>query len=107
MAYRGLSRHVNLDAIAEPGDRFALKQLIGEGTYGEVFAAHDKQTDTEVAIKILENVADNIEEIEEEYLVLKDLSVHPNIPLFYGLYLKRSCQSPEDDQLWFVLEVRL
>lgn len=57
-----------------------------------------------MAIKIMENIPENIEEIEEEYLVLKDLSVHPNIPSFYGLYLRRGVQ-PEEDQLWFVMEV--
>ena len=57
-----------------------------------------------VAVKILENVADNIEEIEEEYLVLRDLSMHPNIPAFHGLFL-RPGQTQEEDQLWFVMEV--
>ncbi|CAH0392590.1 unnamed protein product [Bemisia tabaci] len=56
-----------------------------------------------VAVKILENVADNIEEIEEEFLVLRDLSLHPNIPAFYGLFLRRGTL-PEEDQLWFVME---
>lgn len=55
-------------------------------------------------MKILENVADNIEEIEEEFLVLRDLSLHPNIPAFYGLFLRRGTL-PEEDQLWFVMEV--
>ncbi|KAJ4449033.1 hypothetical protein ANN_00427 [Periplaneta americana] len=58
-----------------------------------------------VAVKILENVADNIEEIEEEYLVLRDLSLHPNIPAFYGLYLRRG-PTQEEDQLWFTMENR-
>ncbi|RZF36658.1 hypothetical protein LSTR_LSTR017419 [Laodelphax striatellus] len=56
-----------------------------------------------VAIKILENVSENIEEIEEEYLVLRDLSLHPNIPAFQGLFLKRGVL-PEEDQLWFTME---
>lgn len=59
-----------------------------------------------MAVKILENVADNIEEIEEEYLVLRDLSMHPNIPAFHGLFL-RPGQTQEEDQLWFVMEVSL
>jgi myosin-3 len=58
-----------------------------------------------VAVKILENVTDNIEEIEEEFLVLRDLSLHPNIPAFHGLYLRRGATT-EEDQLWFVMEVR-
>lgn len=44
MAYRGLSRHVDLEACPEPGDRFALQELIGEGTYGEVYSARDSVT---------------------------------------------------------------
>ncbi|XP_017761248.1 PREDICTED: myosin-IIIb-like isoform X2 [Eufriesea mexicana] len=105
MAYHGLSQHVNFDVIPDPGDRFVLEELIGEGTYGEVYSAHCNQTGNKVAIKILENVADNIEEIEEEYLVLRDLSHHPNIPLFHGLFLKRAKPAQEEDQLWFVMEL--
>ncbi|KAL6261975.1 hypothetical protein P5V15_007059 [Pogonomyrmex californicus] len=105
MAYHGLSQHVNFDVIPDPGERFRLEELIGEGTYGEVYAAYDKETGNKVAVKILENVADNIEEIEEEYLVLRDLSQHPNIPLFHGLFLKRAKPGQEEDQLWFVMEL--
>ncbi|KAJ9586555.1 hypothetical protein L9F63_028402, partial [Diploptera punctata] len=63
----------------------------------------EKVSSQRVAVKILENVADNIEEIEEEYLVLRDLSLHPNIPAFYGLFLRRG-PTQEEDQLWFVME---
>lgn len=52
----------------------------------------------------MENLADNIEEIEEEYLVFRDLSLHPNIPAFYGIYLKKG-SLPENDQVWFVMEL--
>lgn len=106
MAYRGLSQYVNFDTIPDPEDRFSLEELIGEGTYGEVYSARDKVSNERVAVKILENVADNIEEIEEEFLVLRDLSVHPNIPAFHGLFFKRAKPSQEEDQLWFVMEVR-
>lgn len=54
--------------------------------------------------QILENIAENIEEIEEEFLVFRDLSSHINIPEFFGLFLKRGITS-EDDQIWFVMEV--
>lgn len=57
-----------------------------------------------VAIKILETISDNLEEIEEEYLVLRDLSEHPNLPSFIGMFLRKGISS-EDDQLWFVMEV--
>ena len=57
-----------------------------------------------VAIKILEDISDNIEEIEEELLVLRDLCRHPNIPQFHGVFFKPA-RKREDDQLWFVMEV--
>ncbi|GBP22033.1 Myosin-IIIa [Eumeta japonica] len=182
MPYRGLSQHVELDRAADPRDRFTLQDLIGEGTYGEVYCARDKKTGRRVAVKIvylvrywcqglwfmvqkalsarerrpfgrryplcnsrvldigvnydharhrrppasllnesnkikmatrtfvnsssgiLENITENIEEIEEEFLVFRDLSSHPNIPEFYGLFLKRGITT-EDDQIWFVMEL--
>lgn len=58
-----------------------------------------------VAVKVMEQIADNIEEIEEEFLVLRDLCLHPNIPAFHGLYLKKHATKREEDQLWFVMEV--
>lgn len=57
-----------------------------------------------VAVKILENIMESIEEIEEEYIILKDISFHPNLPQFYGLYLKKG-KTAETDQLWLVMEV--
>lgn len=57
-------------------------------------------------MKILENILESIEEIEEEYMILKDISFHPNLPQFYGLYLKKG-KTSELDQLWLVMEVIL
>lgn len=53
----------------------------------------------------MEQIVDNIEEIEEEFLILRDLCIHPNIPSFHGLYFKRHPSKRENDQLWFVMEV--
>ena len=57
-----------------------------------------------MAIKVLESIHEMVEEIEEEYQVLRDLSEHPNMPRFYGMYLKRN--NAFDDQMWLVIEVR-
>lgn len=105
-AYVGLSQHIDFGRLPSPKDRFELQDLIGEGTYGEVYSAVDKNSSKRVAIKILETICDNLEEIEEEYLVLRDLSHHPNLPSFIGIFLMRGA-SVEDDQLWFVMEVGL
>lgn len=69
-----------------------------------MYSAIDKTTGKQVAIKILETITDNLEEIEEEYLVLRDLSHHPNLPSFIGMFLRKGVCF-EDDQLWFVMEV--
>jgi serine/threonine protein kinase len=44
MAYNGLSQHVKFEDLPAPGDRFVLQDLIGEGTYGEVYSARDTVT---------------------------------------------------------------
>jgi serine/threonine protein kinase len=44
MAYNGLSQHVKFEDIPAPGDRFVLQDMIGEGTYGEVYRARDTVT---------------------------------------------------------------
>lgn len=138
MAYLvGLSQHIEFSKLPVPTDRFELQVLIGEGTYGEVFAAKDKVSGKKVAVKvreiylemksrinkqidlsllcitiieyvfkqILESITDNLEEIEEEFIVLRDLSKHKNLPEFEGIFLRKSKTSKEEDQLWFVMEL--
>jgi myosin iii len=58
-----------------------------------------------VAIKIVENINGNIEEINEEYKILSGKCNHHNLPKFFGVYLKLG-SSREEDQLWFALEVK-
>lgn len=55
MPYTGLSQHIDFGKLPSPGDRFQLKELIGEGTYGEVYSARDKQSGHSVAIKVSES----------------------------------------------------
>lgn len=62
-------------------------------------------TGERVAVKILENIAENVEEIQVEFKILRDLCHHPNLPLFHGVFLRRA-PVMEQDQLWFVLEVK-
>ncbi|EFX77076.1 hypothetical protein DAPPUDRAFT_305891 [Daphnia pulex] len=105
MSYLGLSEHIDFESLPNPGGRIRLDEVIGEGTYGEVFRAFDLEMGQTVAVKVMEQIADNIEEIEEEFLVLRDLCLHPNIPAFHGLYLKKHATKREEDQLWFVMEL--
>lgn len=42
--YDKLSRVIDFTALTSPVDRFVLDRVMGEGTYGEVHAALDKET---------------------------------------------------------------
>lgn len=57
-----------------------------------------------VAIKILGNLSENYEVIEEEYRIFKDLSRHDNFPHFYGAYLNKFDKEIKDE-IWLVMEV--
>lgn len=57
-----------------------------------------------VAIKVLANLAENVEVVEEEYRIFKDLSRHDNFPNFYGAFLNKY-DKEDKDELWLVMEV--
>lgn len=57
-----------------------------------------------VAIKVLTDLAENIQVIEEEYRIFKDLSRHDNFPTFYGAFLNKY-DKEHKDELWLVMEV--
>ncbi|KAL1124362.1 hypothetical protein AAG570_000991, partial [Ranatra chinensis] len=58
-----------------------------------------------VAIKIQTVNKETFPDIEEEYRILRDLSDHPNLPDFYGAYLKRNADDGGDDKIWFVMQL--
>ena len=57
-----------------------------------------------MAIKVLSKLAENIEVVEEEYRIFKDLSRHDTFPEFYGAFLNKHDKS-DKDEVWLVLEV--
>ena len=72
--------------------------------FSQVHRALDTQRSKKVAIKIFENLEDTINEIEEDYSVISTHWLHPNIPHFTGLYLKKGL-SRILDQIWLVMEL--
>lgn len=42
--YEGLSRHIDFSILPDPTDKFELLDIIGEGTYGEVYASKETAT---------------------------------------------------------------
>ncbi|XP_066969641.1 neither inactivation nor afterpotential protein C [Macrobrachium rosenbergii] len=104
MSYEGLSKFLDFTSIPDPGSRFTLQDAIATGTYAEVRLALDTENDNrKVAIKMIENIKENMEEIEEECRIFQELSPHDNFPEFYGTFLKKSSNLNEH-QIWFVME---
>ncbi|CAH1130298.1 unnamed protein product [Ceutorhynchus assimilis] len=87
-----------LDNVPDPGDRYTLGDLIGQGVFGRVYAAVDTQApEKKIAIKIQSYEKENQIYVEEEYEILKELGNCVYLISFYGVYMK-------DNQIWFVLE---
>ncbi|KAJ0987219.1 hypothetical protein J5N97_005575 [Dioscorea zingiberensis] len=78
--------------------RFSNQELIGRGSFGDVFKVFDKELNKEVAIKIidLEEAEDEIEDIQKEISVLSQCR-SPYITDYYGSYLHQT-------KLWIVME---
>ncbi|UJR10380.1 hypothetical protein I4U23_014585 [Adineta vaga] len=84
-----------LDDLPSPDREWQLFENIGDGTYGEVFRAKNiRYPDFNAAVKIMHPTNEVLEEIEQEYRVLLQLSNHENLCRFYGAYLKRAPAPP-------------
>lgn len=93
----------SLSAFPDPGDRFVLGDVIGKGLFGTVYEAQDTEAgNMKVAVKVLQVDEDRLDDVREEYHVLRDLSDHPNLPDFYGTFVRRS---EDGDQVWFAMEL--
>ncbi|CAF1290704.1 unnamed protein product, partial [Didymodactylos carnosus] len=111
------------DLLPKPDTEWVLLEKLGQGTFGEVFRVrHRNQENVHAAAKIVRTFATDIaDEIQNEFQILKNLSIHPNLPKFIGIY----CEHEDDDQqseqdthkiklssqnknlkcLWFVMEL--
>lgn len=80
------------------GARFSQVELIGRGSFGDVYKAFDKELNKEVAIKVidLEESEDEIEDIQKEISVLSQCRC-PYITEYYGSYLHQT-------KLWIIME---
>lgn len=95
---------MKIDSLPEPGTRFTLGDVIGEGVCAKVYRALDTENGNRpVAVKVQKFEADLKDSISEEYRVLRDFSSHPNVPELYGVYRKKGSNGP--DEIWFVIEV--
>jgi myosin-3 len=107
MVYKPYSQFnslIKFDELKSPDYEWELLESIGEGTYGEVFKVRHKKSGELAAAKVMESINEVIEEIEEEYRILKELSSHPNLPKFHGIFSKKSHDNNEE-QIWLCMEL--
>ncbi|KAI7750388.1 hypothetical protein M8C21_013404 [Ambrosia artemisiifolia] len=80
------------------GSRFSELELIGRGSFGDVYKGFDKELNKVVAIKVidLEESEDEIEDIQKEIAVLQQCRSQ-YITEYYGSYLHQT-------KLWIIME---
>jgi len=94
---------IDLNALKDPAGIFDLIEVVGNGTYGQVYKGRHTKTGQLAAIKVMDVTEDEEEEIKLEINVLKNYSHHRNIATYYGAFIKKSPPG-KDDQLWLVME---
>ncbi|XP_073123497.1 uncharacterized protein [Henckelia pumila] len=84
--------------IEASGSRFCDLELIGRGSFGDVYKGFDKELNKEVALKVidLEESEDEIEDIQKEIAVLSECR-SPYITEYYGSFLNHT-------KLWIIME---
>uniref|UniRef100_A0A8C2U248 Mitogen-activated protein kinase kinase kinase kinase n=1 Tax=Coturnix japonica TaxID=93934 RepID=A0A8C2U248_COTJA len=87
----------------DPAGIFELVEVVGNGTYGQVYKGRHVKTGQLAAIKVMDVTGDEEEEIKQEINMLKKYSHHRNIATYYGAFIKKNPPGM-DDQLWLVME---
>ncbi|KAK8464263.1 hypothetical protein PHAVU_011G164700 [Phaseolus vulgaris] len=84
--------------VEAAGARFSSLELIGQGSFGDVYKGFDKELNKEVAIKVidLEESEDEIEDIQKEISVLSQCR-SAYITEYYGSFLNQT-------KLWIIME---
>uniref|UniRef100_A0A8B9S8G9 non-specific serine/threonine protein kinase n=1 Tax=Apteryx owenii TaxID=8824 RepID=A0A8B9S8G9_APTOW len=92
-----------IEFLLDPAGIFELVEVVGNGTYGQVYKGRHVKTGQLAAIKVMDVTEDEEEEIKLEINMLKKYSHHRNIATYYGAFIKKSPPG-HDDQLWLVME---
>ena len=80
-----------------------LIEVIGKGTYGEVYKGRNKNNGSTVAVKVTEFNQNKNEELKTELAVLEKYSKHDNIIRFIDAQFLLTLSGTE--QLWIITEV--
>uniref|UniRef100_A0AAR2J274 non-specific serine/threonine protein kinase n=1 Tax=Pygocentrus nattereri TaxID=42514 RepID=A0AAR2J274_PYGNA len=95
--------NTDLSALRDPAGIFELVEVVGNGTYGQVYKGRHVKTGQLAAIKVMDVTEEEEDEIKLEINMLKTYSHHRNIATYYGAFVKKS-PAGQDDQLWLVME---
>uniref|UniRef100_A0A8C5PNU7 non-specific serine/threonine protein kinase n=1 Tax=Leptobrachium leishanense TaxID=445787 RepID=A0A8C5PNU7_9ANUR len=95
--------YIDLGSLRDPAGIFELVEVVGNGTYGQVYKGRHVKTGQLAAIKVMNVTEEEEEEIKLEINMLKKYSHHRNIATYYGAFVKKSFAG-QDDQLWLVME---
>ncbi|XP_030649215.1 mitogen-activated protein kinase kinase kinase kinase 4 [Chanos chanos] len=95
--------NIDLSALRDPAGIFELVEVVGNGTYGQVYKGRHVKTGQLAAIKVMDVTEEEEDEIKLEINMLKTYSHHRNIATYYGAFVKKS-PAGQDDQLWLVME---
>uniref|UniRef100_A0A4W3JEJ1 non-specific serine/threonine protein kinase n=1 Tax=Callorhinchus milii TaxID=7868 RepID=A0A4W3JEJ1_CALMI len=94
---------IDLSCLRDPAGIFDLVEVVGNGTYGQVYKGRHVKTGQLAAIKVMDVTEEEEEEIKLEINMLKKYSHHRNIATYYGAFIRKKPSSHED-QLWLVME---
>uniref|UniRef100_A0A8C9T4N6 non-specific serine/threonine protein kinase n=1 Tax=Scleropages formosus TaxID=113540 RepID=A0A8C9T4N6_SCLFO len=92
---------IDLSSLRDPAGIFELVEVVGNGTYGQVYKL--TRPFPLPSLSIARVTQDEEEEIKLEINMLKKYSHHRNIATYYGAFIKKSPPG-HDDQLWLVME---
>ncbi|CAI2356357.1 unnamed protein product [Caenorhabditis sp. 36 PRJEB53466] len=104
MSSSGLDE-IDLNSLRDPAGIFELIEVVGNGTYGQVYKGRHVKTAQLAAIKIMNINEEEEDEIKLEINMLKKHSHHRNVATYYGAFIKKLPSSTgKHDQLWLVME---
>lgn len=106
-----MSQSIKLAHLAKetPEKHVDILEKIGNGAYGEVYKGRLKATSMIVAVKLIELVDGEVDEMSnvcKEIQILKECD-HVNIVQYFGSYLSDKCLWVELKKLWCISNCKL
>ena len=95
----GQYKHLFLEGAIDPSEVFELRELLGEGTFSQVFRGRRIDTREEVAVKMI-TARTNLGKVEQEIHAMKDCKC-PYVVSWASCFFQATGR---DSSIWVVLE---